>query len=418
VGTPGSRGDDLSISLHGPEQRERYSGSLTFIGDDLDALTIRVRAVLAALDTRISDIYDDDSGEIFLPAASVIFNGDLSLKDETGAAIHFYDVTDGIAGSVGPAQHLIASAVVDRLGFRGVSGMEFSGDDGATRHWILGVDGNHVIRSEGFAYTDYHDLTDGQAGVVGAAAHIITSAAVDRLGLRGTAGVEISGDAGVTRHWQITSSGHLVGRADTDTIIRAADDATDAARLILCGGDSSSTDDGSVLVLCGNEHAVTPGGLRVHIGNVAGAEFHVLRSDGNSGFQVTGSDGSCLFSSTNNDAWVFNSTHADGGYGEFRKNGTATLRVGGADALAIATGNEGIVDSPNGTLYVEAASSNSDIRLTANRDIRLSAGTGLVRIDSGTFRYGTHSAIGAETVTGYITIQDSAGNTRKLAVVS
>jgi hypothetical protein len=32
--------------------------------------------------------------------------------------------------------------------------------------------------------------------------------------------------------------------------------------------------------------------------------------------------------------------------------------------------------------------------------------------------FGTHSAIGAETVTGYITIKDSSGNSRKLAVVS
>jgi hypothetical protein len=37
---------------------------------------------------------------------------------------------------------------------------------------------------------------------------------------------------------------------------------------------------------------------------------------------------------------------------------------------------------------------------------------------TGVVRYGTHSAIGAETVTGYITIKDSGGTTRKLAVVS
>jgi hypothetical protein len=37
---------------------------------------------------------------------------------------------------------------------------------------------------------------------------------------------------------------------------------------------------------------------------------------------------------------------------------------------------------------------------------------------SGNVRFGTHSAVGAETITGYITIKDSAGNTRKLAVIS
>ncbi len=37
---------------------------------------------------------------------------------------------------------------------------------------------------------------------------------------------------------------------------------------------------------------------------------------------------------------------------------------------------------------------------------------------AGNVRYGTHSAIGAETVTGFITIKDSGGTVRKLAVVS
>lgn len=53
------------------------------------------------------------------------------------------------------------------------------------------------------------------------------------------------------------------------------------------------------------------------------------------------------------------------------------------------------------------------------------AGTGADDIDlaftpsgTGCVKFGTHSAIGAEIVTGYITIKDSNGNTRKLAVVS
>lgn len=37
---------------------------------------------------------------------------------------------------------------------------------------------------------------------------------------------------------------------------------------------------------------------------------------------------------------------------------------------------------------------------------------------SGVLKFGTRTAIGAETVTGYITIKDSGGTTRKLAVVS
>lgn len=54
-----------------------------------------------------------------------------------------------------------------------------------------------------------------------------------------------------------------------------------------------------------------------------------------------------------------------------------------------------------------------------------SAGTGEADIDlalvpkgTGRVRYGTHSAIAAETITGYITVKDSGGTERKLAVVS
>lgn len=38
--------------------------------------------------------------------------------------------------------------------------------------------------------------------------------------------------------------------------------------------------------------------------------------------------------------------------------------------------------------------------------------------ESGILNFGTHSAIGAETVTGYITIKDIGGTSRKIAVVS
>lgn len=54
-----------------------------------------------------------------------------------------------------------------------------------------------------------------------------------------------------------------------------------------------------------------------------------------------------------------------------------------------------------------------------------SAGTGEANIDlaltpkgTGRVRFGTHSAIAAETVTGYITIKDAGGTSRKIAVVS
>lgn len=59
------------------------------------------------------------------------------------------------------------------------------------------------------------------------------------------------------------------------------------------------------------------------------------------------------------------------------------------------------------TIACETAGTGAD-----NIDLTLTpAGTGVVQ-------FGTHSVLAAETVTGYITIKDAAGNSRKIAVVS
>lgn len=64
-----------------------------------------------------------------------------------------------------------------------------------------------------------------------------------------------------------------------------------------------------------------------------------------------------------------------------------------------------------GSDYVELAAETAGTG-GDNLDIRLTpAGTGNVQ-------FGTHTALGSETVTGFITIKDAAGNSRKVAVVS
>lgn len=78
--------------------------------------------------------------------------------------------------------------------------------------------------------------------------------------------------------------------------------------------------------------------------------------------------------------------------------------------------------------YTDASNYQRAAVKTASASIELaaeSAGTGAANIDlkltpkgTGVVQYGTHSAIAAETVTGYITIKDAGGTTRKLAVVS
>jgi hypothetical protein len=72
-------------------------------------------------------------------------------------------------------------------------------------------------------------------------------------------------------------------------------------------------------------------------------------------------------------------------------NGTSNLAVGASSSNAP-------------FIQAEGVGSNIDVQI-------IPKGSGLVR-------FGTHSELGSETVTGYITIRDSSGTTRKLAVVS
>ena len=127
-------------------------------------------------------------------------------------------------------------------------------------------------------------------------------------------------------------------------------------------------------------------------------------------------------------------THA---YGVHAKSGAIRITVTGTDLIGNAT--DGFLDATGGgnhnfqvvgcpgeseshinnvilgttilgvaqsvpTISPKAAGANADLMIKAK-------GTGNIRL-------GTHTAIGAETVTGYITIKDEGGTLRKIAVVS
>ena len=109
-------------------------------------------------------------------------------------------------------------------------------------------------------------------------------------------------------------------------------------------------------------------------------------------------------------------THTLGSYHVIRRPNSANsraleikgeVRVSGLRDTATAENYVSIQGADTGGIP-EISAGGSD----TNLDLRLTPkGTGKVR-------FGTRSAIGAETVTGYITIKDAAGTSRKIAVVS
>ena len=103
---------------------------------------------------------------------------------------------------------------------------------------------------------------------------------------------------------------------------------------------------------------------------------------------------------------------ADNGTGE-----SVSIAAQGAYATIEMVGDTGgLIDlRPTATadykLRLLADSTEAAVRTVSGTDLFLDA-------VSANVKFGTHSAIGAETVTGFITIKDSGGTTRKLAVIS
>lgn len=87
----------------------------------------------------------------------------------------------------------------------------------------------------------------------------------------------------------------------------------------------------------------------------------------------------------------------------FRATGPAT--AGGANNYLRVKVGDGAGNGPELTAVAQG---------TGDTDIDLK----FTPIGAGKVRFGTHAALSGETVTGYITIKDSGGTSRKLAVVS
>src|SRR3990167_4461409 len=105
---------------------------------------------------------------------------------------------------------------------------------------------------------------------------------------------------------------------------------------------------------------------------------------------------------------------------------TAALTVNAAGGLYIENTLGGIIIEPiqenngNGFNVNITSSDGFDSGATARNggNVVLTPGIAVNGGTDGQIKFGTHTAIGAETVTGYITIRDAGGTLRKLAVVS
>lgn len=98
------------------------------------------------------------------------------------------------------------------------------------------------------------------------------------------------------------------------------------------------------------------------------------------------------------------------GWAATTPDGVYDLRLVRAAAASLQLGANHATTATNQTIKAH------NVTTGTGADLCLKGGTGSVA--NGVVSFGVRSAIGAETITGFITIKDEAGTVRKLAVVS
>jgi hypothetical protein len=159
-----------------------------------------------------------------------------------------------------------------------------------------------------------------------------------------------------------------------------------------------------------------------------GLDFVIITTSGNVGINSTGPDRRLDVLDASNPQLRL--TYTDGSvYTDFQTDSGGRLLIApSAGGRVVQTANNSIgllsLETSGGTSHLQLYSqSSTETRLfSIQSGVDLVFGTnntGRLKIESGgTVCFGTHSAIGTETVTGYITMKDAGGTTRKLAVVS
>lgn len=197
---------------------------------------------------------------------------------------------------------------------------------------------------------------------------------------------------------------------------------------------------GTIPVLFANHTAAAVNYLQINPGATGNAPtFSVGGSDTNIGLSVnTKGTGAMKVLLNSVEAARFSSASTLGSYWDFKYvsaiNELKLLTGGAAANLGFSSSGGGAIrfytndTLENQVVINRTASAVNQLALTGSATggaVTASAEGSDANIDfaitpkgTGVLRFGTHSALAAETVTGYITIKDSAGNTRKLAVLS
>jgi hypothetical protein len=248
----------------------------------------------------------------------------------------------------------------------------------------------------------------------------VTGVARTKVGRRAPATWEGSNDVVMGR---VQISSWLMGMSTTSGL-QLYGDATSTNGLFLTIAGQAQ------LAATGNTGGVLMGGdtqlYRSAADVVALASGDALRVIGGAADFASPSDGMMWYNSTSN-RFRF---RANGVWQTFQPVTDPTI-IDVVTAGIVMPNNKGFIDNVGANellLFTGVSSAINQMRVTNSAGGSppiLSVEGGDPNVDmflqtqgTGVLRFGTHSALGAETVTGYITIKDAGGTTRKVAIVS
>jgi Chaperone of endosialidase len=163
------------------------------------------------------------------------------------------------------------------------------------------------------------------------------------------------GDSGLTFNKTtkvVTMAGDVVFSSSL-AIRRNTSDGSDNGSLAIAGGGAVDTARGALVVITGNENA-SPGSLFLKIGNVAGSNFQLFRSDGTVAMIIDGATGLASLTTSSAQPLTINSTYVDGGYVTFQKSGVVRGYLGSGNLLG-GGANTDLALRAEGALYLLSA---------------------------------------------------------------
>jgi len=327
----------------------------------------------------------------------------------TGGSVTMSDTTASTGAGTGALQ---VSG-----GIRAGAASTFGGSlDLAGNELILDSDGDTSITADTDDQIDFRaggsdvfNITSDGLNVEPGFGYKINAGANEDIILNGAVSQGVSFEADGTEYGRVDSSGLSV---DTITDLGGGD------LTITVTGDTLLNEDTNSTFVAGRariDSRITDEAVFSHYDQVGTGDYSLRQAAGGDTV-INAITGRRVYIANNNSLGPFyDGAKLDLNSKKLDMNGNQLILDADGDTSITADTDDQIDFSVGGTGGDDMRLDSSGLHVDTIQDI---GGGDLTLNPAGNLKFGTHSTISSETVTGYITIKDSGGTTRKLAVVS